>query len=178
MIDKSKNYNYRLPLWVALGMFILSGVLLYRFCPLDKLSDFYTQRLQAPLFTGFLTLGSFLLTLKTFIVIKLKEGLYDDKRYDQRLNEQQALNPKVKISKYEPLKRLSTFLIYSVFASLFTAASQLLIGSFQRPLTALICLSLASMTLTLVFLAWWQIRLNLNDWFEILEKQESSNDQP
>jgi hypothetical protein len=34
---------------------------------------FYSEQLRTPLFTGFLTLGAFLLSLQTFILIRLRE---------------------------------------------------------------------------------------------------------
>jgi hypothetical protein len=42
---------------------------------------FYGENIRGSLFTGFLTLGGFLLSLKTFIIVKMKENVYDDERY-------------------------------------------------------------------------------------------------
>ena len=39
-----------------------------------ELVQFYVQNLRSSLFAGFLTLGGFLFSAKTFIVIKMKEG--------------------------------------------------------------------------------------------------------
>jgi len=147
---------------IAIGIVYLSNV--NSFC----LYGFYSQKLQMPLFTGFLTIGGFLLSLKTFILVKLKEGLFDNEDYKVRLAERQALNPK--ISHYGPLARLGSFLIYCVLGSLITAFYQFSFGFIQSNIIAAIGISLAFSTLSVVFLAWWEIRCNLNIWFEILEE--------
>lgn len=77
------------------------------------LHDFYSKKLQFSFFTGFLTVGGFLLSLKTFILVKLKEGLFDNKEYQERMEKRRALNPD--LSYYGPLSRLGSFLIYCVF---------------------------------------------------------------
>jgi hypothetical protein len=133
------------------------------------LYDFYSKKMQTPLFTGFLTLGGFLLSLKTFILIKLKEGLYDHKHYKEMVKEKQLLNPKY--TYYGPLSRLSHFLVHSVLLALLTSFFQFSLGFLKSNIIAAIGLSLAVTTIVVVLLAWWNIRQNLNCWFEMLEKE-------
>lgn len=133
------------------------------------LYDLYERKLQTPLFTGFLTIGGFLLTLKTFVIVKLKESLYDSEAYKNRLERKKHLKPD--LSAYGPLSRLASFLILSVISALITAASQLSIGFIPHKLAAAACLSLAITTLVLVLTSWWLIRANLADWFSLLEKE-------
>jgi len=135
--------------------------------------DFYSDNMRSSLFTGFLTIGGFLLTLKTFLLVKLKEGLYDTLDYRERIKSKQALNPK--ISLYGPLTRLGNFLIYCVLFALITAAFQLSIGFIQSDVTAAICVSAGFSTLGMVVWAWWEIKKNINSWFEMLEERERKN---
>jgi uncharacterized membrane protein (DUF485 family) len=134
------------------------------------LYDFYSKKMQTPLFTGFLTLGGFLLSLKTFILIKLKEGLYDHKQYQELVKQKQSLNPKY--THYGPLSRLSHFLVHSVLLALLTSFFQFSVGFVKSNIVAAIGMSLAVTTITVVLLAWWNIRENLNCWFEMLEKEK------
>jgi len=134
------------------------------------LYDFYSRKMQTPLFTGFLTLGGFLLSLKTFILIKLKEGLYDQKQYQELVKEKQRLNPKY--THYGPLSRLSHFLVHSVLLALLTSFFQFSVGFINCNIVAAVGMSLAVTTITVVLLAWWNIRQNLNCWFEMLEKDK------
>jgi len=134
-----------------------------------SLHCFYSQKLQMPLFTGYLTLGGFLLSLKTFILIKLKEGLYDNKYYIKLVMDNRVNNPD--FSFFGPLTRLGNFLIFSVINALCTSFYQISLGWIKHDLIAAIGLSLAINTAIMVVLAWWYIRGNLNRWFELLEKE-------
>lgn len=134
------------------------------------LYDFYSKRMQTPLFTGFLTLGGFLLTLKTFVLIKLKEGLYDHKKYQEHHNKRKLLNSE--LTYYGPLSRLGNFLILSVLFALLTSFFQFTFGFINSNVIAAIALSLALTTSVIVLFAWWNIRRNLNYWFELLEDEK------
>lgn len=161
----------------ATGAFVALVLLLFFLLPDDAaIIASYGSRLQVPLFTGFLTLSGFLLSLKTFILIKLKEDLYDLPQYKKRLDERRLANPSVKLTLYGPLSRLGTFLIYSVACALGTALAQLTIGFLPGKLPVAICLSLAGITTGLVGVAWWQIRGSLQNWFELLEDQPEAKE--
>lgn len=47
----------------------------------DHLADFHKE-VRGYLFSGFLTLGSFLLTTKTFVITRLQDGLFHTPEYD------------------------------------------------------------------------------------------------
>lgn len=163
-------------IWTT-GAFIALALSLFILLPEDAvIIASYSARLQVPLFTGFLTLSGFLLSLKTFILIKLKEDLYDLPQYKRRLNERRLANPNVKLTLYGPLSRLGSFLIYSVACALGTALAQLTIGFIPGKLPVAICLSLAGITTGLVGVAWWQIRGSLQNWFELLEEQPEADE--
>jgi hypothetical protein len=147
------------------------GVLIY-FDPGPKgLYDIYSNKLQTPLFTGFLTIGGFLLTLKTFVLIKLKESLYGSEFYQSELADKRHLNPN--LSTYGPLSRLGHFLIVSVVSALITATAQLSVGFIHHTIAAAVCMGVAATTLLLVFVAWWEIRKNLSAWFSLLEREDA-----
>jgi hypothetical protein len=129
--------------------------------------DLYRERLQTPLFTGFLTVGSFLLTLKTFILLKLKEELYGSAVYQERFERLRELNSK--LTRYGPLTRLGNMLIYAVLLAFCTAIAQLTIGFSKTWIASAFCISLAVVTGCAVLFAWWEIRYNLRSWFSILE---------
>lgn len=133
----------------------------------------YSNKLQTPLFTGFLTLGSFLLAIKTGILIKLKEGLYDKQEYKDRVKQRQAINPKITL--YGPLKRFGNYLIYCVLFSLLTSFYQVTFGFINHRVVASLGISLAVVTALLVLYAWWLIRENLNHWFTLLEDIEENS---
>ena len=160
-------------IFIVLAVFFAACVAaLVYFDPGPKgLSDLYETKLQTPLFTGFLTIGGFLLTLKTFVLIKLKESLYGSDFYQSELEDKRHLNPN--LSTYGPLSRLGHFLIFSVVGALITATSQLSIGFIHHRIAAAICITFAATTLLVVFKAWWEIRKNLAAWFDLLEREDA-----
>lgn len=132
----------------------------------------YDAKLQTPLFTGFLTLGGFLLTLKTGLLMRLKSDLYDNGTYRKQVVAMNNLAvPGQRISVFGPLQRLGSFLIVVVLMSLGTSVSQLTIGFIPSKLAAMFCLALAAVTISLVFAAWIEIRNNLQRWFSLLEEE-------
>lgn len=136
------------------------------------LHEVYDKKLQVPLFTGFLTLGSFLLTLKTFVIVKLKESLYDTDFYKKRVNRLRNLSPTLET--YAPLSRLATFLVYTVICALITAGAQMTVGFLPNKFAAGVCVSLAATTLFLVLYAWLLIKRNLTDLFKLWEEEDKA----
>jgi len=129
----------------------------------------YYKEIRSALFSGFLTVAGFLLSLKTFIIVKLKEDLYDLPIYKDRFNTQKELNPS--ISYFGPLSNLSNFLIYCVLLSLITSFAQFTIGFFQSIYSIAFCIALASTSFFLIIVVWWEIRANIKIWFELLEEK-------
>lgn len=151
---------------------IATAAILFCFCG-ASLASFYEKRLQSPFFTAFLTLGSFLLALQTTILMRLKTDLYDKDAYKARVKRMNELNPEGnKISVYGPLKRLGSFLIQSVLLALGASVAQMTIGFIPHPAASAFCIGLAASAISMVFLAWREMRHNLEDWFDFLEKEE------
>jgi hypothetical protein len=134
--------------------------------------DFCLQRVydkfQAPLFSAFVTLGSFLFALKSFILVTLKKEIYDTDRYKEHFRHVQEAQTTAHL--YTPLKNLGNFLLYSVLFALITSTAQLTLGFIPHPVAQIICLSLAVCTLALVFRAWIAIKQSLKQWFNDLER--------
>lgn len=148
---------------------IVLGVICYFVFNLnsEEFRAFFSGNLRAPLFTGFLGFGGFLFSLKTFIVIKMKENVYDDDYYIANYEKHKRLNPKLTL--YAPLKRLSDLLFYTVVGALLTSTMQFTIGFIPSPIASIICTWVALATLLLVLTSLWEIKKNLNRWFETLE---------
>jgi len=130
------------------------------------LSAFYSK-LQPSLFTGFLTLGGFLLSLMVFIVVQLKKELFDDKNYQQ--HHEAVSKIQQTSSLYEPLKNLGSYLLYSVLFSLVTSLSQITIGLLPYTHAKIFCVAIALTTFCVVIRAWMAIRLTLKNWFDHLK---------
>jgi hypothetical protein len=136
----------------------------------ERFFNFYAANLRGSLFSGFLTLGSFLVAVNTFLIVNLKKEVYDHPAYKKIVYKNRDETKTA--SFYGPLSRLSRLLYSTIILALSTSAAQLTIGVLiQHWLAAAACLLLAAFTMAMLFFALAQIRGNLSDWFEYLEDQ-------
>ncbi len=139
------------------------------FCPdVAKLAKYYEDNIRGHLFAGFLALGGFLLSLKTFIVVNMKENVYDNEKYQENWRDQKKIKPDLKL--YAPLKELSDLLFYAILAAIVSAILQMTLGLYSHWLAALICLSSAVYAVVLLVASLVLIKQNLDTWFSHLEK--------
>ena len=141
----------------------------------QALFDFYATNLRGSLFAGFLTLGSFLAAVNTFVIVNLKKEVYDHEAYVKRVSDRREIDGNVTF--YGPLRRLSALMIWTIICSLLTATIQLTIGVVVRyNAAAVVCLAAAAFTMALLFFALWIIRRNLKEWFTFWEAQACKKD--
>lgn len=136
------------------------------YCDFD-ISTFYSQNLRSSLFGGFLTMGGFLLSLKTGILIKIKEQLYDKKEYHDLVNSQLIIGGDASI--YKPLRNLSDILSISVFFCLLSALLQFTIGLIDSKIATAVCISFAATSMSYLISSFILIKQNLNAWFDFME---------
>lgn len=155
----------------SIGFFVIGVLGAFYIGQNSDLPTFYQKNLQGNLFSGFLALGGFLLSLKTFIVVKLHEGIFERDSYEERYKVECEQFPENINPYYGPLRNLSDFLVWSVGLSLITSVAQLTLGYVKQLWAVSICLGFAAVSLWLVLRAWWEIKGNLATWFELLEEE-------
>lgn len=139
----------------------------------DQFTKFYGEKLRGSLFAGFLTLGGFLLSLKTFIVVNMKKEVFENPVYKAEWEDQKKLDTKNEMGKrYTPLRYLSGVLYAAIVACLSTAVMQLTVGLVNNFVAALLCLWAVSVSLLLLAWALWLIRANLLRMFDYLDRQD------
>lgn len=131
---------------------------------------FFEENLRGHLFAGFLGLGGFLLSLKTFIVVTMKGNVYDTKEYKERWEKINEQIPSDSVALYYPLNQLSDLLFYAIAASFITAIAQLSFGLSGLFAFSLLCIALAIGTLLLLMQSMVSIKRNLDQWFEGLNE--------
>ena len=129
--------------------------------------DFYSQNMRGHLFAGFLALGGFLLSLKTFIIVNMKENLFSSEKYIERWEKSVKTNPDLKL--YAPLSELSHILYYAIFSCLVAAILQMTLGFFKQDIASLICIYLCISSTVLLMKSLVIIKRNLDTWFEYLD---------
>lgn len=133
----------------------------------DMFSKFYADNLRGNLFSGFLALGGFLLSLKTFIVVTMKENVYNNNKYIENWERTRKFKPDQKL--HAPLKQLSDFLFYAIFASILSAVLHMSLGLYGSVPAAVI--SVWSSIFAILLLVWCLvlIKKNLDTWFTYLD---------
>lgn len=147
------------------------GALVWYLARTHDIHTFYGGSLRSSLFSGFLSLGGFLLSLKTFIVVKMKEGLYDHRLYKERFAEWRKKDARRATAKlFEPLGRLRGLLFLSIVSALVTAVLQMTLGLVEKDWAAGVCLAATGFSIALLTQSLIQINGNLRTWFGYLEE--------
>jgi len=134
--------------------------------------DFYDQRLRGFIFSGFLSVGALLLSLKTFIVVNMKDHVYDQGWYRDRYRKRRNLSSDSEIDikrLYAPLARLSEFLHWSIVMSVITAVAQFSVGLIPNSIVALFCVWLGFFSILLLLNSLRLIRGNILVWLGVRE---------
>jgi hypothetical protein len=155
----------RLEISIIISLLVMA-VMSYCFADLFWLPDFYAKNMRASFFTGFLTIGSFLLSLKIFIVIKLKENIYDSKEYRDNFENKKKIDNSLTI--YGPLKRLSDLLFVTISSAIVASVFQLSVGLIDNCFAVLLCIFMAVFSFSMLVMVLCLIRSILNDWFDYL----------
>ncbi|MFP4672007.1 MAG: hypothetical protein ACLFMR_05510 [Desulfohalobiaceae bacterium] len=156
--------------FIPLLAFIVTMVIMLYLSKDICIYNSYEKNVRPYLFFGFLTIGSFLLSLKTSILLTLKEKLFDSEEYKNRFKLTQQLDPRKK--RYQPVEELGNLLLYSVAFALLTSIMHFTLGFIPSDIIASICISVSASVISLVFLCWWFIRINLQEWFKGLKESE------
>lgn len=147
---------------------VLTWVVLSYWLDECKVTEIYNDELQFVFFAAFLTVGSLLLAMNAFLLVRLKDDVYLHPEYEQRYKRQ--YKGQYKGNYYQGLKDMGYLLIVSVIACFVTSIAQVTVGFCPVIWIKLIAPSLASGMLMLVIIDWLFVYLNLKDWFVFIEK--------
>jgi hypothetical protein len=132
--------------------------------------DFYATNLRASLFSGCLTLGSFLLAVNTFIIVNLKKEVFEHDAYKERVRQYRKERPQYR--HYGPLRNLSRVLLWTIVSAFVSAVLQLTLGMlWQTKASAVVCVTASVFVGCGVFFALVLVGITLRDWFNFLESE-------
>ncbi|MEA9392715.1 hypothetical protein SJI19_19605 [Acerihabitans sp. TG2] len=100
-------------------------------CGVDNLIDAYQKYMRGYVFSAYLGISSFLLSLLTFVVINLKEKMFDSADYKNIYIKFNKLNLGDDISKkelYKPLVVITTALVISIICCIVSSILQFTLG--------------------------------------------------
>ena len=158
----------RLAICVVLASLAMIAIVLY-VPEAASFVDYYQKHLRGNLFAGFLSLGGFLFSLKTFIVIKLKENVYDCDGYRKVFSDMKKINGDMKL--YTPLENVSNFLFYAVLFSIIAAILQLTLGLLNNFWAVVVSIGSAIMAILVLLIALFMIKTSLNDYFKFINDE-------
>lgn len=135
--------------------------------------EFYAKNLRGSLFTGFLTLGGFLMSLKAFIVVNMKKEVFDSEAYKNAWAEVKASGTKPYEKKFQPLRDLSNVIFLAVAFCISSAVTQLTIGLLPNLFAGLFALTLACIAIGFVLRTLWLIKKNLKVLFDYMDETDN-----
>jgi len=139
-----------------------------------KFYEFHHKNLRGYLFSGFISVGSFLLSLHTFVIVNLKEKVFGTEDYKKVFRKFKKMDDTQQIDEaelFEPLDNLSSFINASIWLSIITAISQFTIGLSTNFYACLLCVWLAIVTIIFMLHCLSIIRENI----KVFLKQKSGN---
>lgn len=168
-----QRINVQYFILIFISALCLTGLFfLYRNSPLvsDRFFDFYHKNLRGYLFSGFISVGSFLLSLHTFVIVNLRDKVFSTPEYKASFIEANEIDgDDVNESiLFQPLDNLSSFINASILLSFITAILQFTIGLSTNLYACLFCVWLAILTICFLIHCLIIIRVNI----KILLKQK------
>lgn len=127
----------------------------------DVFLQFYQKELRSNFFSGFLSVGAFLLSLKTFIVITMKKELYDTAAY--KATWQKHGGEPVVGGIYLKLRELNSCLFWSILVSLVCTVSQFSIGFIPVWYSGMFCVWLAVLSCVYLIYSLFLVKSNLDE---------------
>jgi hypothetical protein len=137
----------------------------------STIASFYQTNIRGHLFSGYLGLGGFLISLKAFIVVTMKTNVYDSEEFEENWIARNMRNPKNQIDRFTTLKQLSDQLFSTIIWTLLCAASQMTLGLISHWSVAILCVWIAIVAIFMLLNSLLVIKENLDVWFEYLNKR-------
>lgn len=131
---------------------------------------FYGTNLRGNLFSGFLALGGFIFSLKAFILVTMKQNVYDSDIYEERwlANNENGTGE----AYFLPLKELNSVLYMTVLLSISSAILNITIGLLPNILVVYLCIFSSLTAIIYLINSLWLIKCNLDTWFDYLAQKK------
>lgn len=136
----------------------------------------YYREFRTSLFASSLTLGTFLFTMKTFIIQTMKKDVYDDESYQKSIKYRRSTG--LKESYYGSLKRFSFLMVAAIALAFVSAFVQISAGHSRSPAVIWFCLVVVSISWILVGWVLYLVARNLNAMLDRAEKTAREKYEP
>jgi hypothetical protein len=133
----------------------------------EPLVEYYLT-FRSAIFTSSLTLGTFLFTMKTFIIINMKKEVYDKSTYRSMVQDRVRAGKKETL--YGALKRLKRVLFWAILLAIGNALIQITIGYLSYRWAAIVCFSTTALSWAVVTSSLLLVSNNISDMLEFGER--------
>lgn len=124
----------------------------------EDLITFY-RSIRSGIMTSSLTVGAFLFTMKSFIVLNMKKEVYDQPAYHEMIRFRRSRGKKERL--YSGLGQLKVLLYWSIILALVNALGQVTLGYIAKPWAVLSALGLTVFSWGLVGFSLFHVSRNL-----------------
>lgn len=144
-------------------------------CDLGDLLCYY-QDLRSAFITSSVTMGTFLFTMKSFVIQTMKRDLYDRPEY-QAAVAQRRKEGKKSDTYYGQLNRLRSLMLWAIVVAFFNAGIQVLYGNTDQEWMAWLCFVITGLSWALVLGCLLVVSHNLKEMIVISEGIAQRNEQ-
>lgn len=138
------------------------------------------KEFRTALFLSSLTLGTFLFTMKSFIIQTVKKEVYDTKEYQEERTSMMLVSRTKNEHKFEPYSQLKSFAALmkaSILIAFFNAFLQISVGYAENVYAASICLLSSLVSWAFVAVVIHQVANNMQQMIQIAEGRLKKRDE-
>lgn len=129
----------------------------------------YHAEFRTAIFLSSLTLGTFLFTMKSFIVSTMKADVYDQEDYQELVRQRRKGGMDEEY--YGPLKSFSKFITWSIVVAILNAFCQITLGYLNTPTAAAACFTSTVISWCLVGFVLHKVSSNLQTMIDRAEER-------
>lgn len=129
----------------------------------------YYEEIRTALFLSGMTLGTFIFTMKSFMIQIMKKEVYDKKSYQEKIKQFKSTGKDIEC--YKPLKQLSRSLLAAITLSFLSASLHITIGLSDNTSMIALCLGITVISWISVGTAITLVSLNLRKMINISEEE-------
>lgn len=133
----------------------------------DSIVNYYNE-FRTAIFLSSLTLGTFLFTMKSFIVSTMKTQVFDTPSYQDEVTARIASGENDQY--YGPLKSFTRLMSWSIWMALGNALVQLILGVSDNAILVVVCASTTLLSWALVVIVLRKVSANLINMIDRAEK--------
>lgn len=175
---RKRGIKPNLPFWgcVAAGVAIgIATVLLgQKFFGSTSTSDFFWN-VKGEMFGGLFTISGLILSVKTYMIMKLKDGVYNTPEYLETYVKAAVKREVTYSCHFEPLRLFSIALSWAIFLTAAGAIFQLVGAAIGKIPGAIIAAGSAGAAIGSLVYCWAAVRSNLKQYFAHLTKANEKN---